>query len=175
MGMTRRPFVKPLLYVLCVLMGIYILFFYRLADRDLWSSHEARAGMDAQTVLDDGAWGLPHLFSGEPELQKPPLYYWLVAAIAWLRGGAVDAWAVRLPAAGSAALAVLLLAAFGRARGRFLAGTTAAVVLATAMHFTWLARIGRIDMPLCLTVSAAVIAMYLARPKVGAPAACFCF
>ena len=86
----------------------YLLFFHRLADRDLWSSHEARAGMDAQTVLDDGAWGLPHLFSGEPELQKPPLYYWLVAAIAWLRGGTVDAWAVRLPAAGSAVLAVLL-------------------------------------------------------------------
>ncbi len=166
MGMTRRPLLKPflcLLCVLCVFVVNYLLFFHRLADRDLWSSHEARAGMDAQTVLDDGAWGLPHLFSGEPELQKPPLYYWLAAAIAWLRGGAVDAWAVRLPAAGSAVLAVLLLVAFGRARGRFLAGATAAVVLATAMHFTWLARIGRIDMPLCLTVSVAVGAMYCAR------------
>ena len=119
--------------------------------------------MDAQTVLDDGAWGLPHLFSGEPELQKPPLYYWLVAAIAWLRGGAVDAWAVRLPAAGAALLTVLGLAAFGRARGRVTAGLTAALILATALHFTWLARIGRIDMPLCLTVSVAVGAVALAR------------
>ncbi len=178
MGMTRRPLLKPFQFAIFNLQFSiylsffvlnYLLFFHRLADRDLWSSHEARAGMDAQTVLDDGAWGLPHLFSGEPELQKPPLYYWLVAAIAWPRGGAVDAWAVRLPAAGSAVLAVLLLAAFGRARGRFLAGATAAVTLATAMHFTWLARIGRIDMPLCLTVGAAVGATYLARPKVGAP------
>ncbi len=146
----------PILCVLCVFVVNYLLFFHRLADRDLWSSHEARAGMDAQTVLDDGAWGLPHLFSGEPELQKPPLYYWLVAAIAWLRGGAVDAWAVRLPAAGAALLTVLALAAFGRARGRVVAGLTAALVLATALHFTWLARIGRIDMPLCLTVGVAV-------------------
>ena len=37
--------------------------------------------------------------SGEPELQKPPLYYWLVAAH-WHGRGGVDAWAVRLPAAG---------------------------------------------------------------------------
>ena len=76
-----------LLGVLGVLAVIYLLFFHRLADRDLWSSHEARAGMDATTMLDDGAWGLPQLFSGEPELQKPPLYYWLVAVIAMLRGG----------------------------------------------------------------------------------------
>src|SRR5437588_11268514 len=63
---------KLLLCILCGVAAIYLLFFHRLADRDLWSSHEARAGMDAQTVLDDGAWGLPRLFSGEPELQKPP-------------------------------------------------------------------------------------------------------
>src|SRR5438874_12104760 len=89
------------LIILCL-----FLFFCRLADRDLWSSHEARAGMDAQTLLEDG-WGLPRLFDGRPELQKPPLYYWLVAAVARVRGGPVDAWAVRLPAAGSALLCVL--------------------------------------------------------------------
>src|SRR5438094_8663458 len=54
------------------------LIFYRLADRDLWSSHEARAAQDAQTILDDSL-GLPRLFDGRLELQKPPLYYWLVA------------------------------------------------------------------------------------------------
>jgi 4-amino-4-deoxy-L-arabinose transferase-like glycosyltransferase len=170
-GRMRRGLLKALvclLGVLSVLAANYFLFFHRLADRDLWSSHEARAGMDAQTVLDDGAWGLPHLFSGEAELQKPPLYYWLVAAIALLRGGAVDGWAVRLPAAVAAVLCVVGLGAFGRARGRVVAGLTAAVVLATALHFTWLARIGRIDMPLCLTVSVAVGAMVLAR-RVRAP------
>ena len=113
---TRDSLKLCLLGVLCVFAVTYLLFFHRLADRDLWSSHEARAGMDAQTILDDGAWGLPHLFNGEPELQKPPLYYWLVAAIAWLRGGGVDAWAVRLPAAGAAVLARAL--AWLRSAGR---------------------------------------------------------
>src|SRR5260370_10154650 len=86
------------LIILLALPALLLLFFYRLADRDLWSSHEARAAMDAQTVL-DGDWALPQLYDGRAELQKPPLYYWLVAGIAKLRGGDVDAWAVRLPAA----------------------------------------------------------------------------
>src|ERR1700730_8871717 len=75
------------------------LFFYHLADRDLWSSHEGRAAQDAQSILDDGCWGLPRQFDGQVELQKPPLYYWLVALAARARGVPVDAWAVRLPAA----------------------------------------------------------------------------
>src|SRR5262245_19079380 len=82
------------LVVLC-----WFLFFHRMADRGLWSSHEARAAQDAQTILSDGDWLLPRLFDRKVELQKPPLYYWLVAAAGRLGGGRVDAWAVRLPAA----------------------------------------------------------------------------
>jgi 4-amino-4-deoxy-L-arabinose transferase-like glycosyltransferase len=139
------------------------LFFHHLARRDLWSSHEARAAQDAQTILDDGCWGLPHLYDGEAELQKPPLYYWAVAALARCRGGAVDAWAVRLPAALAAVGCVLALYGFGLCRGRPVAGLVAAAVLATALHFTWLARVGRIDMPLTLTVGLALGSFGLAR------------
>jgi 4-amino-4-deoxy-L-arabinose transferase-like glycosyltransferase len=145
----------------CVLAAACVfLFGYRLADRDLWSSHEARAGMDAQSVLDGGG-ALPHLFDGRAELQKPPLYYWLVAGVARLRGGAVDAWAVRLPAAAAALLCVgAVVAPLWRRRP---AGLLAGLVLATAAHFTWLARIGRVDMPLTLCVTVAAGGYYLAR------------
>jgi 4-amino-4-deoxy-L-arabinose transferase-like glycosyltransferase len=144
-------------------LAVCFLFFYRLADRDLWSSHEARAGMDAQTILDDGDWGLPHLFDGQPELQKPPLYYWLVASIARLHGGVVDAWAVRLPSTLAALGCVLVVMALGWLRGRTLAGLLAGMMLASAVHFTWLARIGRIDAPLALCTSVACGTYYLAR------------
>jgi 4-amino-4-deoxy-L-arabinose transferase-like glycosyltransferase len=146
-------------------LAVYLLFFHRLADRDLWSSHEARAAMDAQTILESGDWGLPRLYDGRAELQKPPLYYWLVALLAWLRGGTVDGWAVRLPAAGAAILCVLFVGiglSFVRKRGAALIAT---VVLATALHFTWLARIGRIDMPLTLSVTSALGGLYLARGR----------
>src|SRR4051812_48843156 len=88
------------------------LFFDRLGDRDLWSSHEARAAQDAARFVADGNWGLLRLFDDQPEYQKPPLYYWLVAAVAWCRGEAVDAWAVRLPAAAAGLLTVLAVYAF---------------------------------------------------------------
>src|SRR5947209_20213606 len=105
----RSSIPYPLSSIALLLILCWFLFFYRLADRDLWSSHEGRAAQDAQTILSDHQWGLPRLFDGKVELQKPPLYYWLVAGIAALRGGQVDVWSVRLPAAGAAVGTVLVL------------------------------------------------------------------
>ncbi len=147
----------PALILLCG-----FLFFRGLAERDLWSSHEARAAMDAQSLLDDGFGSVPRLFDGRAELQKPPLYYWLVALAARASGTAVDARAVRLPAALAGLVGVLLLYGFAARRGRPVAGLVSAVVLATALHYTWLARVGRIDMPLTLTTALALLAFYRA-------------
>src|SRR5262249_51700986 len=57
-------------------------------------------------------------------------------------------------------LAVLLLYMFGRRRGRPVAGFVAAVVLATGQHYTWLSRVGRIDMPLSLAIALTLFAYY---------------
>jgi 4-amino-4-deoxy-L-arabinose transferase-like glycosyltransferase len=137
------------------------LFFPRLGERDLWSSHEGRAAQDAQSLLLDRAWGMPKLFSLKADLQKPPLYYWLVAGVAWARGGTVDAWSVRLPAAASGMFCVWLLYGFAARCGRPRSGLIGAFILATSMHFTWLAHIGRIDMPLALAVAICVSFSYL--------------
>jgi 4-amino-4-deoxy-L-arabinose transferase-like glycosyltransferase len=142
-----------------------LLFFYGLGDRDLNSSHEARAAQDAQVLLEDGDWLLPRLFDRHLELQKPPLFYWLVAALALLRGGAVDVWAVRLPAACAGLGCVLWLAYLGRRRGRPLAGLLAGFILASSLHFTWLARVGRIDMPLTFAITLALGCFELARTE----------
>jgi 4-amino-4-deoxy-L-arabinose transferase-like glycosyltransferase len=150
---------------LAVIAVCSVLFLYRLADRDLWSSHEGRAAMDSQTLLDQGANGLPRLFDGQPELQKPPLYYWLVAGLAWLHGSQVDEWDVRLPAALSALACTAAVFVLLGLRRRPWAGLIAAMILATAIHFVWLARIGRIDMPLTLAVTAAAGSWYLAQRR----------
>jgi 4-amino-4-deoxy-L-arabinose transferase-like glycosyltransferase len=154
-------------------IALYVLFFHRLDDRDLWSSHEARAGMDARSVLEGRGMPVPRLADGRLELQKPPLYYWLVAGVAWVKGQLggqsprVDAWAVRLPATLAALGCLLLLGALAWACGRPGPGLYGAIILATAFHFTWLARIGRIDMPLTLTVSLVLGGLYLAPGWVG--------
>jgi 4-amino-4-deoxy-L-arabinose transferase-like glycosyltransferase len=157
---------RILLTSLLLILLASFLFFYRLDDRDLWSSHEARAAQDAQTVLEDGQWGLPRLFDRKyVELQKPPLYYWLVAGIAGLKGGLVNEWAVRLPSALAALGCILLLFYFGIHLGRLTAALAAALFLATAVHFTWLARIGRIDIPLTFAISFALVCLYFSRTK----------
>jgi 4-amino-4-deoxy-L-arabinose transferase-like glycosyltransferase len=135
---------------------VYLLFFHALGERDLWSSHEARAAQDAQRMLDDGDWLQPRLFDDHFDYQKPPLFYWLVAYVGRLRGG-VDAWSVRLPSALAALGTVLLVYGWLARRGRPVAGVVAALILATMQHFTWLARTGRIDMPLTFAVAAAVL------------------
>jgi 4-amino-4-deoxy-L-arabinose transferase-like glycosyltransferase len=155
-SLTLRARLRSAGPVFVLLVLCWLLFFHNLAERDLWSSHESRAAQDAQSILDEDCWGLPHLFDGRAELQKPPFYYWLVAAIAWLRGGRVDAWCVRLPAALSATGCVFGLFLLCWKRGRQKLGLIAAIILATSLHFTWLARSGRIDMPLTLTVGLAV-------------------
>src|SRR6516162_1864642 len=75
------------------------LFFFRLGDRGLHSSHEARAAQNGQSILLNNNWMLPQLYDRQVELQKPPLFYWLVAWFGWLNGGHVNAWVVRLPSA----------------------------------------------------------------------------
>lgn len=141
----------------------WFLFIHRLAERDLWSSHEARAAQNAQTILSDGAWALPRLFDRSVEMQKPPLYYWLVATVGHFQGGRVDAWAVRLPAAVAGFGGAVLLYLLAAKRGRPVAGLIAAAVLATALHYTWLARTGRIDMPLTLAVAVALGGFYVGQ------------
>jgi len=156
-----------LILLLLVAAALAFLFFFKLGERDLWSSHEARAAQNAQTILRTGDWGLPALHDGHRELQKPPLYYWLVALIAQARGSPVDGLAVRLPAAMAALGGVLAVGGFLTLRGRPLAGLVAAVVLATALHWTWLARVGRIDMPLALMVSIALLGFCTAARRAG--------
>lgn len=147
---------------LALLLAVaYVLFFHRLGQRGLWSSHEARAAQDALSILKEGRWLVPQLLDGRPELQKPPLYYWLVACFSW-PGGEVTATTVRLPAALAALLTILAAYAALAYLGRPHAGLLAALLLATCVRFTWLARVGRIDLPLTAAVTVALLGIFLA-------------
>jgi 4-amino-4-deoxy-L-arabinose transferase-like glycosyltransferase len=141
-----------------LLLGLcFGLLFFRLGHRELYSSHEARAAQNAQRMLDTGEFGLPILLDGQSDLQKPPGFYWLVAAVGRANGG-VDAWAARLPAAVGGLVAVAAGLLFLRREGRPVAALVAAVVLATAAHFTGIARTARIDVPLTAAVTASLLA-----------------
>lgn len=156
-----RLFILPRVALVTALLCLCgTLFFIGLGDRDLTSSHEARAAQNARTILDEGHWLVPRLFDRHLELQKPPMYYWLAALFGSLLGG-VDVWAVRLPAALAALSCVLFVFYAGIRSGRPMVGFLAAAMLTTCVHFTWLARVGRIDMPLAATVTIALSAFHL--------------
>jgi 4-amino-4-deoxy-L-arabinose transferase-like glycosyltransferase len=154
---AARARVRPLPFV--ALSALVALYFFQLGARDLVSSHEARAAQNAQRMLSTGEWGLPTLFDGQPDLQKPPLYYWLSAACG-APFGTVAPFAARLPAALSAVACVLLVFAFVRREAGPRAALVAAVVLATANHFVAIGRTARIDVPLALAVCASLLAFY---------------
>jgi 4-amino-4-deoxy-L-arabinose transferase-like glycosyltransferase len=142
----------------CLLAAL--LFFAQLGHRDLFSSHEARAAQNAQRMLGTGEWGTPVLFDGRADLQKPPLYYWAVAAVGWLNGGVVSEWVARFPAALAGLVCVLIVSAALRSEGRNTAALVAAVALGTANHFTGISRTARIDVPLACAVLASLLAFY---------------
>lgn len=128
-------------------IGVWFLFFQNLGDRDLWSSHEARSGLNARTILETGIWWLPGRTNEFPDVQKPPMYYWLVALFSGDENG-VNSWTIRLPSVLGALGCILSVVLIGRTLNEIKTGLLAALVLATAVHFVWSARIGRIDMPL---------------------------
>src|SRR5437762_12358328 len=114
-GRTAVPVLRRLRLLVslspCLLVSLsacllVLLFLGRLGHRELYSSHEARAAQNAQRMLDTGEYGLPVLFDGQTDLQKPPGYYWLVAAVGRITGG-VDALEARLPAPPAGLLTVL--------------------------------------------------------------------
>jgi len=140
-----------------LLAGLFLT--WGIGQRELYSSHEARAAMNADSLLHGAR--LPQLYDGSVDLQKPPLYYVLVAAVAWMRGG-VDATAVRLPAALAGWGIIALLLGFAWYIGRPVVGLFASWSLLIGIHFPWLARIGRIDMPLAFAVTLSSLSFWLA-------------
>jgi 4-amino-4-deoxy-L-arabinose transferase-like glycosyltransferase len=151
---------KQLLLPISLFLFVGVLFFVRLGHRDLYSSHEARAAQNAQRMIDTGEWGLPVLFDGRIDLQKPPGYYWTVAAIGRLNGGQVSEWVARFPAALSGLITTLLVYIFLQSAGRPTAAIVATIALATANHFVGITRTARIDVPLACMVTISLLAFY---------------
>jgi len=113
-------------------------------------------------------------FNGRPYTEKPPLYFWLVRGAFELFGGP-SAFALRLPGVASAiaSLLVVYALAFSLFRRRDIAWT-AALLLLVVPRFVWISRWGRLDIPMCLAVYAALLCFVRAyfsgrRPLAGWP------
>jgi len=153
----KRSSLAPM--VLLVLLGA-ALFFSNIAQRDFWAPDEPRFAQVAQEMMDSGDWIVPHLNDKELAL-LPPMTYWAVAA-ASVPFGKVNEAAARIPIALMALFTVLATYQLGRLMFGRRAGLMSALVLMTAMKFTWQASWLQADMLLVGFVTLVLAAFYFA-------------
>lgn len=121
-------------------------------NRGLWTPDEPReAEISREMSIDPGV--LPTL-NGERFSEKPPLYYWTVAAVFRLTGGPSAAGA-RAVSGAAGFLTLLLVYFWGRREHSETAGLLAAVMLATCLQFALTTHWVLMDSLLMLFVSAA--------------------
>ncbi len=134
------------------LLGATIFFTTDLANIDLWAPDEPRYAAIAEELRSGrhGAGGLLLLhLNDEPYSQKPPLYFWLAAALG-LATGRVDELAARLPSALAGVACVMgtyWIARLARLPGAL--AWLAAGLLATSFRFAFTARRAQLDVLLC--------------------------
>ena len=141
-------------YRLVLLLACLVLFFYKLGGRDFWDPDEPRYAGIARGIVEGGDW-LNLTDNGRPYTQKPPLFFWILAAGARL-GSGVTPLGSRLPSSLLALLSVLLLYRLGRDLVSPRAGLFGALVLATTQRFFLEARWVHIDMLLTFLVLVAL-------------------
>src|SRR5262245_51040956 len=129
-----------------------------LGATDLWAPNETRVAEISREMLADGSWSVPRL-NREPFLEEPPLFYWVQAGL-YRIAGAPCAEAARWPAAAAAILGVLVTVGLARAVGA--PAGVAALVVATAPEYWWMARTGTPDVANATATAVALLAFYAA-------------
>ncbi len=156
--LRRSTFFLP---VLLVLGGV--LYFYNLGGWDLWNPDEPRYAEVAKEMLQGEYWVIPHL-NNEVYYNKPPLFFWLIAATA--KGlGEMNEFAARFPSALFALATLVLTFLLGKRLFGEGVGLFAALILATNALFFWLARRANIDATLTFFIAAAIFLFHMGFPQ----------
>jgi 4-amino-4-deoxy-L-arabinose transferase-like glycosyltransferase len=154
--MFRSTLVRDLVLVLLVCS---IAFWWRLGRIGLIDPDEPFYAQTAREMVATGDWVTPQIF-GEPQFEKPILFYWLTAASFVVLGE--TEFAARVPAALPATLLVFLVYGFVRRIATARAGLLAAVVLATGLEFTVMSRLMLTDIALALFIAGSMFSYWLA-------------
>jgi len=135
-----------------------LLYFFKLGSFSLYDAAETTYGEFVKNMLNMHDWLTLH-FNGAVIFDKPPLYYWLVALVSKLIG--FNEWAMRLPAAVSGLLTVVVTYLLGKKFHNERTGLLAGLVVMTAFQFLVQSRIAELDVVLTLFMTLAVYLFYL--------------
>jgi len=132
---------------LCFLVGLALLLMaVGLGLRDPWPADEPRFALIAQDMLRSGDWLIPRV-GGDLYADKPPFFFWLLAAAMALTGSLRIGFLLPSLLAGIGAT-LLVYDLLRRARGRE-AALSGAFLLLLTFQFTWQMRHAQIDGVLC--------------------------
>ena len=141
-----------------LLILIVYTFLSGLGSYELLSKDEPRYSECAIEMIENQDFIVPK-FNFQDRFDKPPLFYWLIAASYKLFD--ISAFSSRLPSAVCAILLILFTwYTVGKVLGKT-SGYLSAAILATSIEFIFLGRRAATDMTLCLFISSALYSLYL--------------
>jgi 4-amino-4-deoxy-L-arabinose transferase-like glycosyltransferase len=148
------------LHLAVLLFAAAVLFFAGLGRLPLLEPDEGRNAEVAREMLASGDWITPH-FNSFTYLDKPAVYFWMVAAS--LKAFGISEAAARLPSAVMAVATLLLVWFLARRMFGDSAGLRAGIVFASCPLAIVFAREVIFDMTLTFLVTLAMVAFWLAE------------
>jgi len=153
---SRWHTLAHLLVILVLSLGILL---FRLGEADYKGSTGSNGGQTIQEMVAGNGWILP-LRNGRHMPVKPPLYFWMGAATAKIRGTHGDILDSRLPSALLATLCVLAVYMFTRSVANDKVALWAALILATTPQLIEEGRNSRTDMALTTFLTCGLLLSY---------------
>ena len=151
----RRLFQQPWVQIIILLVFCSLLFILGVGRWDLWNPDEPRYTQVAKEMVERGDWILMHV-NGNTYVDKPPLFFWLIALSSFLWQG-FTSFSARFPSAFLGTLTVLLAFFLGKKLYGSRTGFLSALILATSFEFAYLSTRANIDATLTFLTTASLL------------------
>jgi 4-amino-4-deoxy-L-arabinose transferase-like glycosyltransferase len=138
---------------------VLFLFWWRLGSLGLIDPDEPFYALTSREMVQSGDWITPRVF-GEPQFEKPILFYWETCLAQMAFGD--NEFAARVPGALAASLVVFLTWGIGRKLFSPLAGFLGAIVVGTGGLFVIMSRLMLTDLSHTLFISASMYCLWRA-------------
>ena len=139
----RQLFQQPGVQIFILLCFCFFLFIVGVGRWDLWNPDEPRYAQVAKEMVGTEDWILMHV-NGNTYVDKPPLFFWLIALSSFLWQG-FTSFSARFPSGLFSTLTVLLTFFLGKKLYGSRTGFLSALILATSFEFAYLSTRANID------------------------------
>jgi len=151
----RRLFQQPRVQIFLLLSFCFFLFILGVGRWDLWNPDEPRYAQVAKEMVGKGDWILMHV-NGNTYVDKPPLFFWLIALSSFLWQG-FTSFSARFPSAFLSTHTVLLTFFLGKKLYGSRTGFLSGLILATSFEFAYLSTRANIDATLTFFTTTSIL------------------